>query len=478
MSYQYPFVVNDNIAIVGDENRLTYRELHNLVYEVTDLLKQHNISRVAIKLDNSTDWVISDLACQVNDCVCVPVPLFFSKEQVEHLLQSAAIELLISSTVESEKYIKVGNTIWNFLPQASNAEIPVGTTKITFTSGSTGTPKGVCLSTSSQLTVADSLYQAIGLREVRHLSLLPLSLLLENIAGTYAPLLSGGTVYLHSAKQRGFSGSQLVHPERMLELISLTQPQTLIVVPELLQLLVVSCQRGWNPPASLRFIAVGGANVDAKLLLKSHELGLPVYQGYGLSECCSVVALNTESTLHHNTVGKPLAHNNVTIEAGEIVVKGSHFLGYLNQPETFYPKQVNTGDLGKFENNELIVNGRSKNLLITSMGRNISPEWIEARLLACGLFQQAIVVGDSKPHCGALLVPLSASISREQTTQAISQINLTLPDYAHIVTWTNIAPLTIENGLLTATGKPKRAAIASKFNTLIHSLYSNCVIEE
>nr|MDC2856527.1 AMP-binding protein [Ningiella sp. W23] len=82
-----------------------------------------------------------------------------------------------------------------------------GTQKITFTSGSTGEPKGVCLSTQSQMQVAQSLCEQINISKPTHLCLLPLPVLLENIAGIYAPLLSGGCVHLMPLNELGFVGS-------------------------------------------------------------------------------------------------------------------------------------------------------------------------------------------------------------------------------------------------------------------------------
>ncbi len=122
-------------------------------------------------------------------------------------------------------------------PLAASVSMPTGTNKITFTSGSTGTPKGVCLSNESQWQVARSIDCAFQQDEVNHLCILPLSTLLENIAGIYAPLLHGGTVQLASASARGFEGSRLVNPQALLKLINDVQPTSIILVPDLLMVL-------------------------------------------------------------------------------------------------------------------------------------------------------------------------------------------------------------------------------------------------
>src|SRR5690606_31233380 len=114
--------------------------------------------------------------------------------------------------------------------------VPADTAKITFTSGSTGTPKGVCLSTGQCLQVAASLVTAVGLRAPRHLSLLPLSTLLENIAGVYMPLLADGEVLLPPPVAVGMAGSSGLNPEQLLLALGQWAPQTLILTPQFLAL--------------------------------------------------------------------------------------------------------------------------------------------------------------------------------------------------------------------------------------------------
>ena len=123
--------------------------------------------------------------------------------------------------------------------------------------------------------------------------------------------------------------------------------------------------------------------------------GLPAYEGYGLSECASVVALNAPGAVREGSVGRVLPHATLRIdEAGEIHVRGATMLGYLGE-EGASPEEVATGDLG-FINDDgyLYVQGRRKNLLITSLGRNVSPEWVERELLAHTSIGQAVVFGD------------------------------------------------------------------------------------
>ena len=472
---------DDDVALKCKDGSMTYRALLSAVENLASWITNHNAKRVGIAFDNSFAWVIADLACQQANVCCVPVPLFFSASQQEHVLNESQCHFLLtncggelsewseSPTVIDSEYDIVAHP----LKHDSRVYTPVGTNKITFTSGSTGSPKGVCLSTESQWKVAHSIERAVQPEIVNHLCLLPLSTLLENIAGVYAPLYHGGTVYLATASERGFQGSKLVNPNALLSLIDRVQPTSVILVPDLLMVLVQACNQGWTPPSSLMFIAVGGAHVAPTLLAQAQAKGLPVFEGYGLSEAVSVSTLNTPTCNTMGSAGKTLGHNQLHIEEGEIVVTGNHFLGYLNQPSSFYPNQVRTGDLGVFSDNTLTLNGRIKNIMVNSFGRNVSPEWIESLLLGTGLFRQALVYCEAKPYCVALLVPASNTISNTQIQSTVALINKQLPDYAQVVNFANIGLCTPENQLLTPTGKLKRDAIITRYATDLDMLYQS-----
>lgn len=471
-----------NIALVDQDNALTYAELAEAVNARSQWLTELQVSRVAIYMDNAIEWVLFDLACQQANVCCVPVPVFFSQQQMQHLLDSSAIELVIcheqSSLIDGEHQLSPFAGVRFQRRAPSNVpQLPEGTHKITFTSGTTGTPKGVCLSTESQLNVARSLVDAVDIPAVKHLCLLPLATLLENIAGVYSPLMVGGTVYLASQAQRGFQGSRLTQPQAMLGLISQQQPNSLILVPELLSLLVMACRQGWQPPQSLQFIAVGGGKVSSVLIEQARAQGLPVYEGYGLSECASVVSLNTANHEAANSAGAVLPHNQLTVKDGELIVRGNLFLGYLNQPESFYPESFSTGDLVSLKEDYLFVTGRRKNVIINSFGRNISPEWIEAELLASQYFRDVLVFGDAQPYCGALFVPIQSTVTNHVIQAVVNGINSRLPDYARIAVW-EVAPQAFATvpGLVTNSGKLVRDKALDHFSDTINKLYSlnNC----
>lgn len=445
-----------------------------------ELLLGYGAQRIALAANSSAQWALLDLACLDADLLLVPLPTYLSESQLAHVMTQLEPDFYISDQEQNAAEFTLLEQVGDLLLyrrelQSSGATIPATCQKITFTSGSTGQPKGVCLSAQSQLDVAQSLLQRINQAAPKHLCLLPLSTLLENIAGIYAPLLAGGEVLIAPDASRGFSGSQLTNPQALLALISSTAPKSLILVPELLQLLVMARSQGWQAPDSLEFIAVGGAHVSAALLQQAARLGLPVYQGYGLSECASVVALSNVDACQSTAtelelVGIPLAHRDIEIIDGEIVVK-QQFLGYLGDTASASDK-VFTGDLGELDaQGRLRILGRRKNLLISSLGRNISPEWPEALLTQSGLIRQAVLVGDAQPFCAALLYlanPQAAAL----VPAYLDKVNQELPDYAQIKAYHLLTQaLSVADGTLTANGRPRRAEVVKKYQSQIHDLF-------
>ncbi|HSG93502.1 MAG TPA: AMP-binding protein, partial [Methylotenera sp.] len=344
---------------------------------------------MALLADNSPEWLIIDLAAQQAGVVFLPLPIYFTTSQIQHALQSAAAQVLIYSpddvsgeflnnhVVEPQAF---GNYSLQLVkgPFGPAINLPEGTDKITFTSGSIGAPKGVCLSNSQQLNVAKSLLTVTDLQSPRHLVVLPLSSLLENIAGVYAPLLAGGEVMLKPLAKKGYLAGHQYFLQSLID----SQPETMILVPELLTVLVNAVLSGWQPPSSLKFIAVGGSRVAADLIHKSRQLGLPVYEGYGLSEAGSVVSLNSRKADKPGSAGKVIPHLTVSIENGEVVIEDSEFLGYIGDQKPS-EKKLFTGDIGQIDaDGFLSIKGRKKQLIISSYGRNINPEWVESEVLA------------------------------------------------------------------------------------------------
>jgi long-subunit acyl-CoA synthetase (AMP-forming) len=351
--------------------------------------------------------------------------------------------------------------------------LPKGTTKITYTSGTTGEPKGVCLSQEGMEQVARSLVSVIGQQAAeKTAAVLPLPVLLENIAGCYATLLAGGCYDVQPQACIGFQHGMVPGFVQLHCYLCEAAARSCILVPELLRgLMQVIAQTGQDLP-DMRFIAVGGSRVSGTLLQQAQQLGLPVYQGYGLSEAASVVSVNTPAENQCGSVGKLLPHIDINIAAdGEVLIQQPAFLGYVGEAD---PDNVfATGDIGALDDQGFLhITGRKKNIIINAMGRNISPEWPESELLAQPQIAQAVVFGDAEIGLSALLVPGAPSVTTSQLADAVARSNQSLPEYAKISYWQISAPFTVENKQLTGTGRPRRATIIEACQEQTNSMYS------
>ncbi|MBG6286641.1 AMP-binding protein [Pseudomonas nitroreducens] len=463
------------VAVRGLTGNVTYPQLLAEVERREAWLREQPTGPFALALENGPEALFWDLAAIFSERPCVILPPFFSAAQRLHCLMQTQATLAVANDAFAEDLQAAGFTpgkrFWE-RPAVVDADLPAGTAKITYTSGSTGSPKGVCLSASSLLCVAQELEAASRPTEpTKYLAVLPLAVLLENL-GIYAALLAGASITLYPQAQMGIGGASQVDWKRFLGTIALSGAESLILVPQLLLGLVTAIERGMMKVGPLRFVAVGGAKIASSLLERAEAVGLPVFEGYGLSECASVVCLNRPGNQHPGSVGRPLPHVQVRIaDDGEVLVRGSTLLGYLGEP-SFDGEWWPTGDLGHFDAaGFLYLAGRKKNQFITSFGRNVNPEWIEAELSQTGVILQAFVHGEGLPRNFALLWPIDPSISDEAIEQAVQQCNAGLPDYARVHAWRRLpSPFSGADGTLTSNGRPRREEILRRHQPLITEL--------
>jgi long-subunit acyl-CoA synthetase (AMP-forming) len=476
-------------VVVDDLTRvLTGGELKTAIAAERAWLAAHGIARCAIAADNGVPWIVADLALHLEGLVSVPLPPAFTPAQRNHALDDAGVDAILAdrdmpsaalpgfTNASSDAAPGSGLQLLRRETGHRPPPLPQGTSKVTYTSGSTGTPKGVCLAAAHLESVAQSLVDATrSLRLHRHLCLLPLATLLENVAGVLAPLRAGARVIAPSHSITGVAAA--IDVRRLLATLSQQAPESIILVPELLRLLVAAAERGWSPPPSLRFVAVGGAVVAPALLERAIECGIPVYEGYGLSECCSVVCLNTPDACRVGSVGRPLPHTRVRIDAhGEIHVRGQTMLGYVGEPERPLGGSLATGDLGQVDaDGFLYVLGRRRNVFITSLGRNVSPEWVEAEIAQQPGIAQVLVYGEGRPYVVALVVPTAPDGDASMIQQAITAANARLPSYAQIRRWLRVPPFLASQGLATANGRMRREAIERRYLEQISSLYMDAL---
>jgi len=324
---------------------------------------------------------------------------------------------------------------------------------IVYTSGTTGTPKGVILTHGNILSNIEACRRLFDIDEGDQcLSFLPLSHVFERMAGYYFMLHQGAAiayaenidsvpVNLTEARPTIVLSVPRLYEKmyaRVMERV-LSGPwirkQIFFAAFKLCRNLVRKELSGEDPGplhrrlvegaraavfaplrnhlgGRLRFFISGGAPLGREVAEFFMAAGLPIYEGYGLTETSPVIAANSPGALRLGTVGRPIAGTEVRIaEDGEILVKGPGiFQGYWNRPEAteeaFIDGWFKTGDVGVFDaDGYLAITDRKKDLIVTAGGENVAPQHLENRFKSDKFLANAMVYGDRKPYLTALLIP-------------------------------------------------------------------------
>lgn len=477
------------VALLTPRTRLSYHELHDAVGALAAEFVASGARTVALLADNGPAWALADLATMAAGLRMVPLPSFFSAQQMQYALRDARVDtVLVDPRLPLPPTLRVAQRgMLSSVPVGVDAlarlridldreaadTLPPGTQKITYTSGTTGEPKGVCLRVADMARVAESLCLASEAAPGdQHLCVLPLPTLLENIGGLYAPLLAGATACVWSLAEVGLQGASQLDVMRLLGALRDARATSAILVPQILHALVVALECGAPKPTALRFVAVGGAPMAPRLLKRAAAVGLPVYEGYGLSECASVVALNRPGARRVGSVGKPLPHLQLRFEGdGEILVSGNAFAGYVGDAPRTDEAPVATGDIGHLDAEGFLhLTGRKKNMFVTAYGRNVAPEWVERELCLMPAIAQAAVFGEARPFNTAVILPRG---SETEVEAAIQAVNALLPDYARLSRWlcADVA-FTQANDQLTANGRLRRAPILAAYGARLDAFYT------
>lgn len=412
---------------------------------------------------------------------------------------------------------------------------------IVYTSGTTGRPKGVMLSHRNILTNAHAVLTLINVYgEDLFLSFLPLSHMLERTGGYYLPLMSGSTVaYARSVGQLA-EDMQTIRPtvmiavprvfERVYQRIADQLERRPAPVRWLFRLAVAAGWRaflreqgrgGWHPllllwpmlkrkvgapvldrlGGRLRAAVSGGASLPSSVAHTFIGLGLPLIQGYGLTETSPVVSFNPLEDNIPESVGVPIRGIQVRIGSDdELLVKGNNVMqGYWNNHAATtkvlsHDGWLHTGDQAHIENGHIYITGRIKDILVLSNGEKVPPSDLELAIAMDPLFEQVVVLGEGQSHLSALVV-LNADLwsglageygldpDRPESLEdshlhkdLLKRIRFALkdfPGYAKIrrVTLT-LEPWSIENGLLTPTLKVKRNKVVERYHDKIEAMYA------
>lgn len=439
---------------LGDTHRtIMYGSLVFVIAQLARSLPRQG-KTVAIAGHPGLAWIIADLATTFAGRRVVPLPSFFSEGQSVHVCSDAQVDWILRCDADETTFAdpRIPSLELRsddpFLCERSDIAFDRtslcydgGAERVIYTSGTTGAPKGV-LHGDRQISAAIAAIASAA--EVTafdiHISALPYSLLLEQISGLYVPLQAGAMTHVDGAAiDASLAGNQLP----LAAAFDTFLPTTSVLVPQQLSGLIAAASDGWKPPASFRFVATGGAPLAPDLLEAANRIGLPVRFGYGLSECCSVVSVERpgESRCVSDgvcAVGRPLDGLDISIDDGEIVVAGPTVMkGYLNGPELENPVW-RTGDLGEIlPDGRLAIHGRRNRVIVLSSGRNVSPEWIEAALLADPLVSTCRVTGHGQSAVHVEIEPAEAarpwfqSACEDEIARQLLSILINFPAYAH-----------------------------------------------
>lgn len=471
----YASVDPERVALQSRERVLSYGELFRDVTRVARAFRRQQVSSLGLYLDNGFEWVVIDLACAVAGIRVTPLPWFFSEAQLKHAGLDAAIDHVAFADDWPPGILGDGAATGLYrdsrLRRVNTSRVDwagsVWGEKLSFTSGTTGEPTGIRLDNRFLERICASLDRVTANLTIdRHLSVLPYSTLLENVAGVYLPLLQGKLVCAEPCGETGLTRALGLEPARLAACINRVKPSSLILTPQLLDGLCAMAENGLIDTTPLRFVAVGGARVPPALIERARAAGIPAYQGYGLTEFGSVAILNTPAQNRANSVGKPLPGVGVEIAAdGEIVLTTLAAAA----PDAEYRGlkiRVATGDYGHVDNDGFVyIHGRKSNVIVLPSGRNVSPEWVEAELNASPLIRQSFVYARDD-WLEALIVPVEGAAAALEGE--IERIGASLPAYARIARWQTLhTPFSPANRLVTANGRLRRDRIRSALPNLL-----------
>jgi long-chain acyl-CoA synthetase len=525
--------------------------------------------RVAILSENRHEWAVADFASMLLGAVVVPIYTTLTAEQTAYILiDSGARALFVSSQKHLEKVLSILQTtgvekvavmddvtdarvikMSSLMLLAGDPQIealgrsahPDQLATIIYTSGTTGTPKGVMLTHGNMASnINYSLREFAFGAGMSCVSFLPLShvtarsvdlgLLYSGVTLAHLPqidqlpqalrgvrpniLLSVPRVYekLHSQvelnaakfpKKQIYRWALGVGRTHRNEILAGETPGS--PAWKLANTLVFSKVRA-GIGGRVEFFISGGAPLGRELAEWYADIGIPIHEGYGLTETSPVIAVNTPNAHRVGSVGRPLGNVEVRIASdGEILVRGpSVFRAYWSKPQetrdVFIDDWFKTGDIGRIdEDGFLYVTDRKKDLLKTSGGKFIAPQPIESSCKHHPWVAEAIVIGDKRKFPAVLIIPNFAAVENYARMEGLAfssrQELIAIPEvharYADIVRSINedlaqferlkkfrVIPqeLSAADGTLTASMKIRRRAIEEHFKREIDEMYSEAEV--
>jgi long-chain acyl-CoA synthetase len=488
--------------------------------------------RIALVGHNSMRYLILDVAIGLVGGISVPIYYTSPYEEIKEILKDCKASVLFVGVPEIlEKFAdEVGFNVISFSSRRSSSKnnsrpgtrslirdwedflnlskkplqeisAPVDFSDLAtvrYTSGTTGKPRGVMFSHGQLRWMAEYIASMPPWKNrnepVSYLSFLPMNHVVEGIIGLYGPYYAPAPINIYF----------LENFQDLPRALSKVRPNIFFSVPRFYEKVWAEFSQKWHGKAYLNLsdgplkkllrkiirkiilkkagldrcaqLIVGSAPVSEDLLKSYHDLGIEIYNAYGLTEA-PLITINRLGVNRMGTVGEPLPHTTIKISSeGEVLVKGPQVMsGYYKQTSSspFKDGWLLTGDFGELTpEGSLIISGRKKEVLVNSYGKTISPLKIESLLKDIPGVEEAMLIGEGKPYCSALLWFNKTDIPIDEVNQYVAKINSRVSRPEQIKNWVALKnDLTIENGDLTANLKLKRRNIIKRFEDVIDSIY-------
>jgi long-chain acyl-CoA synthetase len=454
----------------------TYTDLLDQSLDTAAWLQQQGVKkgdRVILWAANSPWWVTAYFGALHLGAILVPLDMQAGKDFIHNVAaQTEPVLALLSEKnlsgwsepVRAYNIKVLENLADGNFTAPDPPVLPDDLAEIMFTSGTTGNPKGVLLTHHNILSNVESVNGLVPyVKDYRLLSLLPLSHMFEQTVGLLQPLNQGASIFYPANIQAS-------------TLFQATQEQqitTILMVPQVLELFMSSIERevkkkgkekswqrlqqvaGYLPiPARrllfrpvlkrlgghIKFFAVGGAYLNPKLIRKWERLGIPIMQGYGLTECSPILTGYPFNRRKPNSVGKAIAGVQVKLaQDGEILAKGPNItLGYWHNPgatsDAFDEEGwFKTGDLGIMDREGyLFLRSRKKDMIVLANGKNVYPEDLERILREMPGIKDAVVIADPAAKDPQVHAVLISELSVKELDLIIQQANLKLEPHQKI----------------------------------------------
>lgn len=468
-------------------NKISYSQLFDYVFRFSSFLKRKKVKKgdkVVISLMNSPEFYIIDLACLNLGLVVVPV-IGINQKDFDYILNEIKPKLIFS-----EKRIRNTDNFIINLNKNLNENLDFNGNKlkefvrndianIVYTSGSSGNPKGVLISNFSILSNIVSQPLEFKQGEVI-VSYLPLSHMFERVCGFYAPLYRGSSIAVSNPSNligdlKDYKPHALLSVPRVLEKIyqginSKRFSRWLLKLP--LGKRIVASGLNSRFGGRLKFLVSGGSKLDSDKHRFFWDLGLRVFEGYGMTEAGPVISTNYEKEYKHGSVGKPLKDVRVKIDKDEILIKSPGLMeGYFNSKRLKKGEWFRTGDKGFIDDEGfLYVLGRLDDKIVLTNSKKTYPEPIEKRLNKSKYIKQSFVYGDGRPY----LVGLIVSDYPEKIEKVVKKVNSHLNWYERVRRFRVIKQeFSVENTLLTMSYKLRRKKIYEVYQDLIGEMYND-----